>query len=112
MKQRIITMLMGLFFGLCLMGQGTFHKQIRAYRVSDGKAIAFAKMIGEVGKADIILTGEIHDNERHHRLQFETIRGLSEAGLSTAIGLEMFPKESQSTLDRWVAGTVPLGDFI
>jgi len=103
---------LGIFFGLCLMGLGNFSGHIRGYRVSDGKAIDFEKLIEEISKADIIFTGEIHDSERHHRLQVETIRRLSEEGLPIAVGLEMFPKESQATLDRWVAGAVPLDDFM
>lgn len=69
-------------------------------------------MINEVGKADVILVGELHDNERHHRLQLKTVEGLLDNGLRVAIGLEMFPTEAQEQLDRWVAGSVPLDEFI
>ncbi len=104
-------MLMG-FFLFFLAGPARSHEQVQIYRISDGKTIAFEQMIGEVSNAEIIFTGELHNNERHHRLQLETVRGLSEAGLPVAIGLEMFPIGSQGTLDQWVAGSVPLDDFI
>ena len=112
MKGRLITIILGLSLGICLMGTGSFRDQIQTYKVSSGEKIPFKQLIGEISKADIIFTGEIHNNERHHRLQLETIRGLSEAGIPLAVGFEMFPKKSQATLDGWVAGSVALDDFM
>ena len=63
------------------MGTGSFRDQIQTYKVSNGENIPFEQLIREISKADIIFTGEIHNSERHHRLQLETIRGLSEAGI-------------------------------
>lgn len=93
------------------MGTGNFRDQIQTYKVSNGENIPFEQLIGEIGKAAIIFTGEVHNSERHHRLQLETVRGLSEAGIPAAVGFEMFPKKSQATLDRWVAGSISLDDF-
>jgi uncharacterized iron-regulated protein len=111
MKRRLNRVTPGLMLAVCLLCLGSFGEHLRAYRVSDGKTITFEKMIGEVSRADIIFTGEVHDNGRHHHLQLEIIKGLSAAGVSLAIGLEMLPKESQGTLDRWVEGKVSLDDF-
>ena len=88
-----------------------FRAQIRTYKVSNGENIPFEQLIREISKADIIFTGEVHNSEWHHRLQLETVRGLSEAGFPVAVGFEMFPKKSQATLDGWVAGSVSLDDF-
>ena len=112
MKGRLTIIILGLLFGVCLMGIGSFRDQIQTYKVSNGENIPFEQLIREIGKADIIFTGEVHNSERHHRLQLETIRGLSEAGIPVAVGFEMFPKKSQATLDGWVAGSVALDDFM
>lgn len=81
-------------------------------RVSDGKTIPFARMIGEVEKADIIFVGEIHDSPEHHRLELEIVRALHEAGAPLAVGLEMFRTDSQKTLDAWVKGAISLDQFL
>ena len=111
MKGRLIIIILGLLFGAGLMGTGGFSDQIRTYKVSDGENILFQQLLREISKADIIFVGEVHSNERHHRLQLETIKGLSEAGIPVAVGFEMFPKNSQATLDNWVAGRISLEDF-
>jgi len=111
MKGRLLIIALGLLLGVCLIGTGSFPGQIRTYKVSNGKNIAFQQLIREISKTDIIFAGEVHNSERHHLLQLETIRGLSEAGIPVAVGFEMFPKKSQATLDRWVAGRVSPDDF-
>jgi uncharacterized iron-regulated protein len=111
MKSRLMIIMLGLLFGVCLMGTG-FPDQVQIYKISNRENIPFEKLIGEISKMDVIFTGEIHNSEGHHRLQFETIKGLSEAGIPVAVGFEMFPKKSQATLDGWVAGTVPLDIFM
>jgi uncharacterized iron-regulated protein len=111
MKGRLIIIILGLLFGICLLGTRSFRAQIHTYKVSNREDIPFEQLISEISKADIIFTGEVHNSERHHRLQLETIRGLSEAGIPVAVGLEIFPKKSQATLDGWVAGSVSPEDF-
>jgi len=111
MKGRLIIIALGLLLGVCLLGTGSFRDQIKAYRISNGKNIPFEQLIREISKANIVFAGEVHNSERHHQLQFDIVRGLSEAGIPVAVGFEMFPNKSQATLDGWVAGSVSLDDF-
>ena len=111
MKGRLIIYILGLLSGVFLTATVGFPDQIRTYKISNGEDIPFNQLIKEISRADIIFTGEVHNNERHHRLQLETIRGLSEAGIQVAVGLEMFPKKSQAGLDRWLAGSVSPDEF-
>ncbi|MFO8082987.1 MAG: ChaN family lipoprotein [Desulfobacterales bacterium] len=62
-------------------------------------------------KNRIILAGELHSNEEHHRMQLAVIQALHDAGVKVAIGLEMFRYESQEFLDLWVAGEIAPDDF-
>ncbi len=82
------------------------------YRVSDGKTISFDRMVQDVKKADFVVVGEVHDIPEHHRLQLEIIRAFHESGAPLVIGLEMFRKDSQSALDSWVKGDLPLKRFL
>ncbi len=111
MKGRLIIIILGILFGVCLTGAGSFRDRIRTYKVSNGKNITFDQLIREISKANIVFAGEVHNSERHHQLQFDIVRGLSEADIPVAVGFEMFPNKSQATLDGWVAGSVSLEDF-
>jgi len=113
MKCRLmIIMLLGLLLGISMIFLESFGGNMLVYRVSDKQEISVEAMIREAGSADIIFAGELHNTERHHRLQLTLIRRLAEAQYPVAIGLEMFPKESQIDLDRWVAGDMSSVDFM
>jgi uncharacterized iron-regulated protein len=80
-------------------------------RMSDGRQVEFASMVEELKEARVVLIGETHDIEAHHQMQLDIIRGLHEAGVSFAIGLEMFSASSQRNLDQWVEGRIDAGSF-
>ncbi len=60
----------------------------------------------KLGAAKLIHVGEQHDDADHHRAQVDVIRFLADAGISLAVGLEMFQKADQELLDRWVSGSL------
>ncbi|GAB4293370.1 MAG: ChaN family lipoprotein [Desulfuromonadia bacterium] len=60
----------------------------------------------------VIFLGEFHDQRSHHDLQLKVIQLLEEKGEPIALGMEMFSVDSQTVLDHWVSGRLPLEDFI
>lgn len=81
-------------------------------RVADGRMVDFGEMVADFNTARLIFIGELHDNAAHHSLQLDVIRELHLSGSKVSIGLEMFRRESQPFLDRWVAGTLDLLTFM
>jgi uncharacterized iron-regulated protein len=65
----------------------------------------------ELLKGRIVLVGELHATAAHHRAQLRIIQALHEAGTRVAIGVEMFRRDSQPALDRWVGGEMSVRDF-
>lgn len=112
MKVRVTIITLGLVLGVLVASHSNVGERIQIYRMSSGDVIDLEQVVEEVSRANIILIGEIHDSEPHHQFQLQTIKRLSEADLPIVVGFEMFPQESQETLDRWIAGTVPLDDFV
>jgi uncharacterized iron-regulated protein len=108
----MIVMVLGLLLWISTVFLESFGGSVLVYRTADYKTITLEEMVRETSSADIIFAGELHNTERHHRLQLLVIRRLADAGLPVAIGLEMFPKESQKTLDEWVAGELSSIDFM
>jgi uncharacterized iron-regulated protein len=94
-----------LFF--CSHGSGSE----RILRVADGKVLSLPEIVEDLIQARLVFVGELHTYQSHHHAQLETIRALKQADVSVAIGLEMFRRDSQSDLDRWVEGDLGEKEF-
>ncbi len=74
--------------------------------------VDFEQMIEDLGSKRIVFIGELHDHPGHHQMQLGIIQALHQRGMKLAIGLEMFRKDSQQTLDEWVAGELSVRKFL
>ncbi|MCU0559832.1 MAG: ChaN family lipoprotein [Desulfobacterales bacterium] len=81
------------------------------FDLASGQRRPLADIVPGLLKGRIVLVGEHHATAAHHRGQLRVIRSLHEAGARVVIGLEMFRRESQEVLDRWVAGSIPPQEF-
>ena len=79
-------------------------EELRLYDLAHKKEVALSEALPGIRKSRVILIGEKHDRESHHRFQLEVIKALHATGEPLAIGLEMFQAESQQALDDWVGG--------
>ena len=83
----------------------------RIYDLRRGREFLMSEIISELKNNRIILVGEHHTNEEHHTAQLKIVQALKKAGVQVAIGLEMFRKDSQHDLDRWVGGDIDEEEF-
>ena len=83
----------------------------RILRVSDGQILYLPDIVKDLKKSQLVFVGELHTSESHHKAQLETIRALKEANTTVAIGFEMFRRDSQPDLDRWVKGELSEKEF-
>lgn len=60
----------------------------------------------------ILLLGEHHDSMEHHRWQLHVTSALLAESPDLVLALEMFPREAQPVLDRWVAGELSEAAFL
>ncbi len=81
------------------------------YDLQAGKNVSGARAIDAMKDARLVLVGEHHTDLAHHAAQLHVIRTLNDQGASVSIGLEMFRKDQQEELDRWVSGGIDEGDF-
>jgi len=84
---------------------------LSVYDLRDSRRVALADLIPELLQRRIVIVGEQHTDESHHRAQLRVIQALQEAGAKVAVGLEMFRQDSQGALDRWTAGDVSPREF-
>lgn len=73
-------------------------------RVSDRQEVPLSQLVSAAERSDLIMIGEVHDDQKHHELQLAVIRSLWERKVPLAIGLEMFDPGSQRLLDDWTDG--------
>lgn len=81
------------------------------YDLAAARHATLADLIPELLKSRIVIVGEQHTDAGHHRAQLRVIQALHEAGAKVAVGLEMFRKNSQEALDRWISGDIPPLEF-
>jgi uncharacterized iron-regulated protein len=63
------------------------------------------------GKRYVYL-GESHNNAAHHEMQAEIIRALTADGRDVVVGLEMFTRPAQASLNPWTLGWWSEEEFI
>ena len=97
------------FLVAAVMALGCTHQIVR---VSDKAEIPMGEFVERMKGVRIVFAGEVHDKKSHHKLQLDMIRALNEAGVDLAIGVEMFPREDQQDIDRWIWGSMEESDFI
>jgi uncharacterized iron-regulated protein len=79
-------------------------------RFSDSGELSDEGLLDELAHADVICVGEEHDNPHDHWAELRIIEGLGErsrmSGRELGLGLEMFPRSTQETLDKWRVGKI------
>ncbi|MBF0369718.1 MAG: ChaN family lipoprotein [Magnetococcales bacterium] len=86
------------------------HREI--VRAVDRTTIDESTLIQEAQDKQVVLVGESHTNPHHHAIQLSIIKKSYESNPNLAVGMEMFPKDLQPELDRWVAGELEEEAFL
>jgi uncharacterized iron-regulated protein len=84
-------------------------------RVFDTRRNAFGdfeSMLADLTRADAVFLGEQHDDPNTHRLELAVVEGLTRRGVPVVVALEMFERDVQSLVDRYVAGTITEEQFL
>jgi uncharacterized iron-regulated protein len=69
-------------------------------------------LLAGMARREVVLLGEQHDDDDHHRWQLQTLAALHAQRPDMVIGFETFPRRVQPVLDRWVAGELSVKDFL
>lgn len=98
-----VLVLIAFFFSLALQAQ---EKPAYLLFDSDGNEVKYSKMLKVMGKADVVLIGELHNNPISHWLQFEITRDLFAVEKNMVLGAEMFESDDQVILNEYLAGKI------
>ncbi len=85
--------------------------QFELIDLRSGQTIRLADQGHALAGYRIILVGEHHTAAGHHQAQLAVIQSLVAAGQQVAVGMEMFRRDSQPSLDAWVGGQLKASAF-
>ena len=69
-------------------------------------------IVASAATQNVVLLGEQHDLEDHHRWQLQMLAALHAQRPNMVIGFEMFPRRVQPALDQWIAGKLTAQEFL
>lgn len=84
----------------------------RVYDSRDKRFTDFEAMLARLAQADIVFVGEQHDDYATHRLELALLEGIARRRSSVTVSLEMFERDTQKTLDDYLAGRITEEEFL
>ena len=84
----------------------------RVYDTRRGAFSDFEVMLGDLASAEVVFVGEQHDDPNTHLLEYAMVAGLQRRGVPVTISLEMFERDVQGALDKYLAGTTTEAEFL
>ncbi len=85
------------------------------HRVYDGHAkkfVDFETMTARLARFDVVVIGEEHDDPATHRMELALLESIGRRRDSVAVSLEMFERDAQLFLDRYLNGAMPESLFL
>ncbi len=82
------------------------------FRLPEGDLITFAQFLNDLETTRVIFIGESHDQTEHHQNQVRMIQDLVAKEKDVVLGMEMFERSQQPTLDRWSQGLLSEEEFL
>lgn len=71
-----------------------------------------SKVIESISEKKIIYVGELHETFAHHAVQLDIIKELYKKNKKLAVGMEMFQRPFQKTLDDYIAERIGEKEFL
>jgi uncharacterized iron-regulated protein len=84
----------------------------RVYKSGDKRFSDFEAMLAEISGADVAFVGEQHDDPATHRIERAILEGLARRRGNVVVALEMFERDTQPSLDEYLAGHLNEEDFL
>ena len=84
----------------------------RVYDTAARAFVDFESMVAALARTDVVFVGEQHDDPNTHRLELAILEGLLRRKRAVTVSLEMFERDVQPHLDRYLASTSAEAEFL
>jgi len=103
---------LALLTGCASSGAGSAGSDWIAVDTRTGESVTLAQMADALAASDVVFLGELHDSPVGHALQTRMLRLLAERRPELVLSLEMFERDVQPALDRYLAGELSEDAFL
>jgi uncharacterized iron-regulated protein len=90
----------------------TSYTPHRVYDTRKKQFIEFETLASRLAAADIVFVGEQHDDPATHRMELAILEGVSRRRDSVVLALEMWERDVQPLLDRYLAGAATEAELL
>ena len=80
--------------------------KLHIYSAKEKRSLTFGELMDRLLEGDLICIGETHDSELDHQVQRMIIQALYARDERLGVGMEMFQRPYQKSLDRYVSGAI------
>jgi len=84
----------------------------RAIAIDLSTLRTLSDIIDSAAGKKIVYVGEYHDRFSHHSVELDVIKGLYRKDQKLAVGMEMFQRPFQKTLDDYIKGSIDEREFL
>lgn len=84
----------------------------RVVETATGSTVPFSAVVARAAAADVVFFGEQHDDPETHFLELALLEGIGQRHAQVILSLEMFERDVQPQLDRYLAGAISEDEFL
>jgi uncharacterized iron-regulated protein len=84
----------------------------RVYKSGDKRFSDFEAMLAEIARVGVVFVGEQHNDPATHRIERAILEGLARRRGNVIVAMEMFERDTQPSLDDYVAGRLNEEEFL
>lgn len=84
----------------------------RIIATANRRVLDMAELTRELAAADVVIVGEQHDSIATQQFQADLLRALAGTSRPTAVAMEMFERDVQPTMDRYLRGEISEAEFL
>lgn len=99
-------MVLGILPGYAAMLATRVQLDTTVFHVGEQRTIEPNTVLNQLAQVNVVYLGEVHDRLADHQAQFEIIQALHQRRRNLAIGMEMFQRPAQSSLNQYLAGQI------
>ncbi len=108
----IFVFVMAVVLSSALFAKAIKENDFAIYNSNNGKKLSIEELAKQTKDYDVLFWGELHDDRLIHKLEKEILPYLLKTHKKLAISMEMFERDTQDVLNKYLKGEISEKEFI